>query len=91
MLGITRWSVLSVRAQRDLTLGEARLAPFTEVSWAHVGDRVRDLFQAERFYGSRHIWSVSLGGRMAAGTPHHRMGRDGVAVPPGVPPHHQPD
>ena len=46
-----------------------------------VGDRVRGLFEPERFYGSRDIWTVSLGVRMAAGDAHHRMGRYGVARP----------
>jgi hypothetical protein len=67
-------------------LGALRVAPFTEVARAHVGDRVRGLFDAERFYGSRDIWSMSLGARVGLGDAHQRMGRYGAALPPGT--HH---
>lgn len=81
VIGITDWTILSARAQGDWSLGRLRLAPFTEISRAHVGDRVRGVFEPERFYGSRDIWSVSLGVRLAAGDAHSRMGRYGVALP----------
>ena len=81
VLGITRWTILAVRAEAAFDLGPFRLAPFTEIAHAQVDDKVRGLFEAERFYGSRDIWSMSLGARMAVGDAHHRMGRYGVALP----------
>lgn len=87
VLGITRWTIVSARAEADWSVGGLRLAPFTEIARAHVGDRVRGPFEPERFYGSRDIWSMSLGVRMAVGDRHHRMGRYGVALPGG--PHHE--
>ena len=87
MLGITRWTIVSARAEADWSVGGLRLAPFTEIARARVGDRVRGPFEPERFYGSRDIWSMSLGVRMAVGDGHHRMGRYGVALPGGA--HHE--
>ena len=81
VLGITRWTILSARAETTLEAGPFRLAPFTELSRARVGDRVRGLFAPELFYGSRDIWSMSLGLRLGAGDRHPRMGRYGVAIP----------
>ena len=81
VLGITRWTIVSARAEGAVEVGPLRLAPFTELARAHAGDRVRGLFDAERFYGSRDIWSMSLGARLGIGAAHHRMGRYGAALP----------
>ena len=81
VLGITRWTIVSARAEIEWSVGLIRLAPFSEIAWAHVGDRVRGPFEPERFYGSRDIWSMSVGVRLATGDAHHRMGRYGAALP----------
>jgi hypothetical protein len=81
VLGITRWTIGSLMVQRDLAAGPLRIAPFVETSYAHVGERVRGLFERERMYGGTGIWSLSAGLRVGAGAGHGRMGRYGVAVP----------
>ena len=43
----------------------------------------RSVFQARSFYGARSPWMLSAGVRLRYGPAHARMGRYGVALPPG--------
>lgn len=82
ILGFTRWSVVSLRAQREMHVSRFGLSPFVETSLAHVAALHREqLFQPREFYGSNNLWSLSAGVRMSIGMQHDRMGRYGVAVP----------
>jgi hypothetical protein len=49
------------------------------VSRAGIAKVGGGLFDLEGLYGRDHIWSLTLGVRIAAGAPMHRMGRYGAA------------
>jgi hypothetical protein len=82
VLGITRWTILGMRVQRDAAAGPLRLAPFVEASYARVSETAGGPFDPGVFYGGRGIWTVNLGVRAGAGTHRPRMGRYGVAAVP---------
>jgi len=81
VLGITKWTSIAARLEKQLTLGTLRAAPFVEASLAHADVSERALFEPERFYGSNDIWTFNAGLRLGLGMHHARMGRYGVAVP----------
>ncbi|MEO5511512.1 MAG: hypothetical protein ABIV28_08385 [Longimicrobiales bacterium] len=80
IIGFTRWQVVSVRAQRDVSWKGVRLGPYIETSLAHVSTR-DGFFDPEEFYGATNLKSVSAGIRLDLGMKHTRMGRYGVALP----------
>jgi hypothetical protein len=80
VLGITRWTIVGVRLQRDVALDVLRLAPFLEASHARVIETAGGPFDPQVFYGGRSIWTVNAGVRLGAGAHRPRMGRYGVAA-----------
>ena len=79
-LGITRWSIASVRISRDLARGA--VAPFVEVSSGGARALLRgSVFQPALFYGASRITTLAAGMRLGLGSSGHgRMGRYGVAA-----------
>ncbi|HYD53008.1 MAG TPA: hypothetical protein VEA99_10285 [Gemmatimonadaceae bacterium] len=82
IIGVTRWSVATARLGTPAWVaGILRASPFVEASLARPEDRLRGAaFTARGFFGSRSLWMVSVGARLAAGGSHGRMGRYGVAA-----------
>ena len=80
ILGITRWTThtagYEVVALRRRGLD---LRPVVEVDYARIAKVGAGLFDVAGLYGRNHIWSLTLGIRIAAGAPMHRMGRYGAA------------
>jgi hypothetical protein len=80
IIGVTRWSILTVRAAGRLPGGWLQAAPFVEVAHLRPRQIVRpSLFEPALFYGARTQWSLSAGVRLGIGGSHARMGRYGVA------------
>jgi hypothetical protein len=83
--GITRWRTATAAVTLPSPIsGPIRGYPFIEVELTRP--RARDalsVFDAESFYRTRTPWMLTAGVRLRAGPPHARMGRYGVAVPPG--------
>ena len=78
ILGITRWTVHTAGYEFDLPrTGVLRLRPLLEVSYGQIRKVGGGLFDIETLYGQDHFWSVSVGLRVGAGMPMHRMGRYG--------------
>ena len=83
LLGITRWSIYSVRAELASAAGPLRVRPFAEVARARVRPVLANqFFDPAAHFGDDAIWGLSVGARLEAGTPHRRMGRYGAALPP---------
>ncbi|MFI5235771.1 MAG: hypothetical protein ACHQXA_08680 [Gemmatimonadales bacterium] len=80
ILGITRWTVVTVGAEvRALTLfGRLGVRPFGEASLANI-TAVVGLFDPAAWYGGTTITSLSLGVRADWGMEGHRMGHYGTA------------
>jgi hypothetical protein len=88
ILGMTRWrTATGAVAFPGATLGPIGGYPYVELErLAAAPHSPTDIFDARQFYGSP-IWMVSVGVRIRYGVMHGRMGRYGVAVPPGPPLH----
>jgi hypothetical protein len=52
--------------------------PLIEVAYAGIAKVGGGVFDIDDLYGRDHIWSLSLGIRLGAGAPMHRMGRYGA-------------
>jgi hypothetical protein len=80
ILGTTRWTIHTLGSAYEL-LPPARLRalPFVELSYGRMTAVGGGLFDPVSFYGRSSFWSVSVGVRLGAGLPLHRMGRYGVA------------
>jgi hypothetical protein len=48
-------------------------------------DKLEGLFDPQAFYGKTSFWSFTVGARFTWGTPMHRMGRYGAALPEPMP------
>ena len=85
ILGTTRWTTYTagyeVAAFRRRAL---ELRPLVEVQYAGIAKVGGGLFDVAGLYGRNHIWSVTVGLRVAAGAPMHRMGRYGAAEETGT-------
>jgi len=80
ILGTTRWTVHTAGYGFELTAARAIVAtPFLELSYGRIAKVDGGLFDLQAFYGRTSFWSLSLGARLSAGLPMHRMGRYGVA------------
>jgi hypothetical protein len=75
ILGITRWSIVTVGDALDLRLGRLRYAPFVEGLWIAVAPVGGGVFDPATFYGRERGAAVTVGVRLAAGMGLHRMGR----------------
>lgn len=81
-LGVSRWTTYTVSlSSRPLSAGWVSGRPFVEIArvFAEPGDPP-GVFDAERRYGSSHMWMLTAGIRLRAGSSHGRMGRYGVAL-----------
>lgn len=93
-LGTTRWTLHTLGLTTGVPSPAAglRLAGIFEVTRAGATRVSGVVIDPVTFYGSRVIWSVSLGVRAELGTELHRMGRYGAALAPiaGDPTHQHP-
>jgi hypothetical protein len=84
--GVTRWRTATLALMLPSPIpGPIRGYPFIEIEG--TSPRARDalsVFDAESFYQSRSPWMLTAGFRLRFGPLHARMGRYGVAVPPGA-------
>jgi len=81
ILGVTRWTTLTGAVSLPaLRVDLLHAAPFVEVARATADRTSAAIFDPVRVYGSRVMWRLVGGIRIAAGrSPHGRMGRYGVA------------
>jgi hypothetical protein len=83
ILGITRWTTHTLGYDLvALRRNGLELRPLAEVTYARVGKVGGGLFDVAGLYGRSHIWTVTLGVRVTAGPPMHRMGRYGASAEP---------
>ncbi len=84
ILGVTRWTLHTVRLTRGLTHPDARLelAPFVEATFGRVTSVERGFFDAAAPYDSNRAGSLSVGLTAGWGMRGHRMGRYGVLALP---------
>jgi hypothetical protein len=80
LIGVTRWSGLTLNVSNAGGTGSLRLDPFFEVSRLRVEEVTGALFDPRSFYGNDVQWSVSAGVRVSTGIRTVRMGRYGVAL-----------
>jgi len=79
ILGISRWNTVTVGAARTWTWRRAvRLEPLAEVTFARVTNVTGVVQTPEALFGRNQLWTASVGLRIGAGAPIHRMGRYGV-------------
>jgi hypothetical protein len=80
ILGITRWTTHTLGYQvQAVSAGPLAVDPLLELSYASIAKVGGGLIDVEQLYGRDHIWSFTLGIRIAAGMAMHRMGRYGAA------------
>lgn len=81
--GVTRWTTTTLGSGLGLPqpVRALRTEAILEIAWAHVTS-VEGVFDPASFYGRNDLWMMSVGLRIAAGAPMHRMGRYGVAAGP---------
>ncbi|MGH7468521.1 MAG: hypothetical protein ACRENP_11225 [Longimicrobiales bacterium] len=78
--GLTRWLIATGNVSRQFEWAGLRWAPVLEVTRQWAKPTVSPaIFSPELLFGSNRLWSLTLGVRLAAGMPHLRMGRYGVA------------
>ena len=86
ILGVTRWTLHTVRLGRDVTSADAafRLTPFAETTIGRVSAVGRGFFDSGSTYDGNRAGSISIGVSAGWGMRAHRMGRYGVlALPQG--------
>ncbi len=83
ILGITRWTLHSIRVGFDATDpdGRVKLAPFVELTIGRVAEVSGGVFDVESTYGSNRAGTLSVGVAMGWSSRNHRMGRYGVLAP----------
>ncbi|MGH7512065.1 MAG: hypothetical protein ACREOQ_03975 [Gemmatimonadales bacterium] len=80
ILGITRWTTHTVGYElRAVGAGPLTVDPLVEITYARVTKVGGGLIDVEDLYGRDHIWSLTVGVRLAGGITMHRMGRYGAA------------
>jgi hypothetical protein len=84
LMGVTRWSGLTLHAGRTGAVGDVTVAPFLEIGRVRVEEISGGLFDPTAFYGDDEQWSVSAGVRVTAGVRPQRVGRYGEALRGGV-------
>jgi hypothetical protein len=81
VVGTTRWELATAGISREMGFGRLRARPFAEATRARAtAATLPAVFIPADFYGSSVLWSLSLGLKLEAGTPHPRMGRYGAAA-----------
>lgn len=80
LIGTTRWTMATAGAARRFRLGwgELSVEPALELWFGTVEELTGAVFDPQSFYGTTSLWSITLGAKLAWGTPGHRMGRYGV-------------
>jgi hypothetical protein len=80
ILGTTRWISGGLQLSREVSARNLTLRPFVEVFKLHA-KAVEEfaVLPPENVFGSRDMWSFSVGIRSTIGTWHERMGRYGAA------------
>jgi hypothetical protein len=79
IVGITRWTVHTVGYEATaLRRRGIEVRPLAEIGYARIAKVGGGLFDVRQVYGRSRVWSVSLGVRISAGAPMHRMGRYGA-------------
>jgi hypothetical protein len=81
LAGITRWNVITVTASRAFAVRRIPTSPFVEASLSRPHASPSAAFQPQAFYGSEHLWMVSIGARVSVGAGHYGMGYYGVRQP----------
>jgi hypothetical protein len=85
ILGVTRFDIATASVSREWSAAGLRVAPFLEASVVRARPTVVPAaFVPAAFYGRDRIGVLSVGARVAAGMPHHRVGRYGVAAAPSM-------
>jgi hypothetical protein len=80
ILGTTRWTTHTAGYEvMALRRSGLEVRPLAEVTYARVAKVGGGLIDVEQLYGSRDLWSLTLGVRISAGGVMHRMGRYGAA------------
>jgi len=74
ILGVTRWTIVTVGYGLDLAWGRLRLRPFAEGSLGRIAN-VRGGFDPAGYYGGTATGTATLGLRVATMPAEHRMGR----------------
>ena len=84
ILGVTCWTLHTVRVSRDLTPPERslQLMPFIEGTFGRVRAVERGFFDVAAAYESNRAGTLSIGLAAGWGMRGHRMGRYGVLAPP---------
>jgi hypothetical protein len=85
ILGITRWTVVTVGDALELRRGPVRWAPFVEGAWIGIARVGGGVFDPNTFYGRERGASLTVGIRLAAGMRMHRMGRYAPALESAMP------
>lgn len=81
IIGRSRWTIITARTAASLSKKSLTLEPFAEVSHIRFAPTLRPSgFDPAQFYGSDHIWSLTVGAKLTFGMKHMRMGRYGVAT-----------
>ena len=80
ILGTTRWTVHTLGYEVAVVRRTGlEIHPLVEVAYAGITTVGGGLVDVRGLYGKDHVWSMSLGVRIAGGMPMHRMGRYGAA------------
>lgn len=79
--GRSRWTIETARVSAPIGLMRmGTIEPFLEVARSRPSPTLEPTaFDPRQFYGSDHLWSVSVGAKLAVGMAHMRMGRYEVA------------
>ncbi len=83
ILGTTRWTIHTVGWEMAIPAPSGlALRPLVELSGGTIAKVGGGLFEVDELYGRADFWSLTLGLRVSAGAPMHRMGRYGEARAP---------
>lgn len=81
ILGKTRWTVATASVSRSVRVSGAQFAPFVEIARATPKAQLHPtVFEPRAFYGSRSLWSYSVGARLSVGAVHMSSGEYGAAT-----------
>jgi hypothetical protein len=85
ILGVTRWTIVSMRAERSFVPRRGvQLLPFVEAAVAVPrATRLPTALDPVELFGASRLWAVSMGMRFHGGTMRSRAGRYAVAEGPG--------